>query len=299
MRRVSIAALRRIVIDAQGYASRARSGVDRRGGDGDSPALVRSARLDLGRRAEPPHRARVAGRRLPSDRGLPALAAGTGVRVLGPRGVPDPRRGLAALRRRRCIREAGGGTGTSARRIHISRTRSWPRSRARGALASRHFDGTSEGGMWNWKPAKAMLDRLWNHGDLVIAGRQGFQRLYDLPERVIPRALLDAPVPSGLERLRALGPEGRRRPRRPDRGWDRRALAAHGRRRAHPARRRRAWWQTASSSASRLRTAAATSSSSRGPTSSRRARRRRYCCRRSTTSSGTGRSRGACSASTT
>ena len=41
--------------------------------------------------------------------------------------------------------------------------------------------------MWNWKPAKAMLDRLWNHGDLVIAGRQGFQRLYDLPERVIPK----------------------------------------------------------------------------------------------------------------
>ena len=67
--------------------------------------------------------------------------------------------------------------------------------RARGPLGSRHFEGTSEGGMWNWKPAKAMLDRLWNHGDLVIAGRQGFQRLYDLPERVIPRAVLDAPVP--------------------------------------------------------------------------------------------------------
>ena len=58
--------------------------------------------------------------------------------------------------------------------------------------------------MWNWKPAKAMLDRLWNHGDLVIAGRQGFQRLYDLPERVIPKEILDAPVPNDEERLRAL-----------------------------------------------------------------------------------------------
>ena len=58
--------------------------------------------------------------------------------------------------------------------------------------------------MWNWKPAKAMLDRLWNHGDLVIANRQGFQRLYDLPERVIPKELLDAPVPGETERLRAL-----------------------------------------------------------------------------------------------
>ena len=58
--------------------------------------------------------------------------------------------------------------------------------------------------MWNWKPAKAMLDRLWNHGDLVIAGRQGFQRLYDLPERVIPKEILDAPVPADEARLRAL-----------------------------------------------------------------------------------------------
>ena len=58
--------------------------------------------------------------------------------------------------------------------------------------------------MWNWKPAKAMLDRLWNHGDLVIAGRQGFQRLYDLPERVIPKEVLEAPVPPEPERLRTL-----------------------------------------------------------------------------------------------
>ena len=76
--------------------------------------------------------------------------------------------------------------------------------RARGPLGSRHFEGTSEGGMWNWKPAKAMLDRLWNHGDLVIAGRQGFQRLYDLPERVIPNGVLDAPIPGEAERLRTL-----------------------------------------------------------------------------------------------
>jgi len=76
--------------------------------------------------------------------------------------------------------------------------------RACGPLGSRHFEGTSAGGMWNWKPAKAMLDRLWNHGDLVIAGRQGFQRLYDLPERVLPREVLEAPHPSEAERLRAL-----------------------------------------------------------------------------------------------
>ena len=56
--------------------------------------------------------------------------------------------------------------------------------------------------MWNWKPAKATLERLWNHGELVISGRQGFQRVYDLAERVIPRAQLEAPVPTELEVLR-------------------------------------------------------------------------------------------------
>jgi uncharacterized protein YcaQ len=76
--------------------------------------------------------------------------------------------------------------------------------RARGPLGSRHFEGSTEGGMWNWKPAKAMLERLWNTGALVTADRQGFQRLYDLPERVLPRAVLDAPPPSETERLRAL-----------------------------------------------------------------------------------------------
>ncbi len=78
------------------------------------------------------------------------------------------------------------------------------RIREDGPLASRQFDGAAGGGMWNWKPAKAMLERLWNHGELAIAGRQGFQRVYDLTERVIPRAQLEAPVPSAEEALRTL-----------------------------------------------------------------------------------------------
>ena len=45
--------------------------------------------------------------------------------------------------------------------------------------------------MWNWKPAKMMLEALWSSGQLAIAGRQGFQRLYDLSERVIPAEYLD------------------------------------------------------------------------------------------------------------
>jgi uncharacterized protein len=76
--------------------------------------------------------------------------------------------------------------------------------RARGALGSRDFEGEGGGGMWNWKPAKRVLDSLWDRGDLSIAGRQGFQRLYDLTERVIPRAVLDAPAPSDGDAVRGL-----------------------------------------------------------------------------------------------
>ena len=77
--------------------------------------------------------------------------------------------------------------------------------RQRGPLGSRHFDGAArKGEMWGWKPAKQMLELLWNHGDLVVAGRQGFQRLYDVPERVLARSVLDAPSPTEPERLRTM-----------------------------------------------------------------------------------------------
>jgi uncharacterized protein len=76
--------------------------------------------------------------------------------------------------------------------------------RERGALGSRDFEGAAAGGMWNLKPAKRMLEALWSAGDLVIAGRQGFQRLYDLPERVLPASVLGAPVPDEDEVLREL-----------------------------------------------------------------------------------------------
>jgi uncharacterized protein YcaQ len=69
--------------------------------------------------------------------------------------------------------------------------------RERGALPSRAFEGRGQPGeMWAWKPAKGALEHLFAAGELAIAGRDGFQRVYDLPERVIPRRLLDAPTPS-------------------------------------------------------------------------------------------------------
>ncbi len=69
------------------------------------------------------------------------------------------------------------------------------RIRAEGPLRSADFEHRGDRGpWWGWKPAKAALDYLWRIGDLAVAGRTAFQKLYDLPERVFP-GLHDAPEP--------------------------------------------------------------------------------------------------------
>ena len=45
-----------------------------------------------------------------------------------------------------------------------------------------------KGGWWDWHPSKTALEWLWHTGQLAIARRDGFQKVYDLPERVIPVA---------------------------------------------------------------------------------------------------------------
>ena len=53
---------------------------------------------------------------------------------------------------------------------------------------------------WNWSETKKVMEYLFASGRLAVAGRnQQFERLYDLPERVIPPEHLDAPVPTTLE----------------------------------------------------------------------------------------------------
>ncbi len=41
-------------------------------------------------------------------------------------------------------------------------------------------------GWWDWKPAKKAIEKLFMQGDLMIVGREGFQKRYDLTERVLP-----------------------------------------------------------------------------------------------------------------
>jgi uncharacterized protein len=72
------------------------------------------------------------------------------------------------------------------------------------------------GGWWDWHLGKTALEFLWRTGRLAITRRQGFQKVYDLAERVIPGAaragnpdhatLVDWACRSALERLGVASP---------------------------------------------------------------------------------------------
>ncbi len=58
---------------------------------------------------------------------------------------------------------------------------------------------------WNWSDSRKVLDYLYLVGDVAIAGRTSqFEVLYDVPERVLPAAVLDAPTPTPQEAVTEL-----------------------------------------------------------------------------------------------
>lgn len=63
------------------------------------------------------------------------------------------------------------------------------RIRDEGPLQAKDFEQkrpTKNTGWWDWKPAKKALEQLFMEGDLMVTKRQGFQKVYDLSERVLP-----------------------------------------------------------------------------------------------------------------
>ncbi len=67
--------------------------------------------------------------------------------------------------------------------------------------------GSRAKGWWGWlgsDNAKSILEHLYDAGLVAIAGRRGFERVYDLAERVIPRDALDAPAPPREEAMKQL-----------------------------------------------------------------------------------------------
>ncbi len=69
------------------------------------------------------------------------------------------------------------------------------RIRTEGPLAASDIE-SSRTGWWMWSDAKLALEWLFYAGHVTTATRRrGFERVYDVPERVIPRAILDLPTP--------------------------------------------------------------------------------------------------------
>jgi uncharacterized protein YcaQ len=80
--------------------------------------------------------------------------------------------------------------------------------RERGPLAASELDlakRTGGGGWWQWSEAKRATECLFWTGELTTATRRGsFERVYGLPEQVLPAETVNAPTPERAEAQRAL-----------------------------------------------------------------------------------------------
>ena len=67
------------------------------------------------------------------------------------------------------------------------------RLRADGPLTATQLGGAKKGGpWWDWSETKIAVEWLLDTGEVICARRDGWRRVYDLPERVLPGELLDA-----------------------------------------------------------------------------------------------------------
>lgn len=80
------------------------------------------------------------------------------------------------------------------------------RIRDEGPLAASDFDrGRGKPGWWRWGDDKTVLEWLFWAGHLTTATRRtNFERVYDLPERVLPAHILAEPTPGDAEAHRGL-----------------------------------------------------------------------------------------------
>jgi uncharacterized protein YcaQ len=76
----------------------------------------------------------------------------------------------------------------------------------RGPIGAREISlgRPSRKGWWEWSDAKSAIEWLFWSGQVTSASRRGFERLYDLPERVLPAQIIAAPTPAEADAQRIL-----------------------------------------------------------------------------------------------
>ena len=206
---VSLAAIRRLVVGSQRYAARFK-----RAGEDDVEAVIRrltavqldltAVQLDSISTVDRAHRLTIGSRvgAFPEENVARLLREGRVFEYWAHEASILP---IEQWPHFRHVMDGGGHWGTHERALREHADLVDPileRIRTEGPLGSRDFEGCGAGtDMWNWKPAKMVLDALWDSGVLVIGERRNFQRSYDLAERVVPKRWLDAPVPTEAETL--------------------------------------------------------------------------------------------------
>ena len=75
-----------------------------------------------------------------------------------------------------------------------------------GELGQRHDRDAPQrtGPWWDWSDVKRALEFLFWAGDISTAYRRGFERVYDLPERVLPSEVISTPTPERGDAQREL-----------------------------------------------------------------------------------------------
>src|ERR671921_2425803 len=80
--------------------------------------------------------------------------------------------------------------------------------RARGPVAAsdvlEHERPRRTGPWWDWSDVKRAFEWLFWSGQITSARRRGFERMYDLPERVLPAEVIAAPTPAVEDAQREL-----------------------------------------------------------------------------------------------
>lgn len=113
--------------------------------------------------------------------------------------------------RRTAFRDGKNGAWGKAHAQEAART-VLARLRDEGPLTSTELGGarrTAE--WWDWSEGKIAVEALLAVGEVVCVERRSWKRVYDLPERALPKAVLDAPEPTEQESyLRLLRMAGRR-----------------------------------------------------------------------------------------
>ena len=78
--------------------------------------------------------------------------------------------------------------------------------RDRGPLSAGELSDPGErtGPWWGWADGKTAMEWLFAAGRVTVSERRGFERVYDLTERVLPAEVLDAPTPTKATAVREL-----------------------------------------------------------------------------------------------